>query len=144
MQHGRIFLTRHSIDRFGQRFKHLCEDETSQIVMYQLIGTSVDNRSFTNNTLFMNYLRERYGYQYRYKFLVNGDVVFVVNSYNGRQTVVTCLTKDMASYLKENKKYKKQPKQYQNHQEHSMKDDESFDDFMSSFKGKKKSKKSYF
>jgi hypothetical protein len=141
MKHGRIFLTKHAIGRFRERFGQLyVKGIDPSVQIYRLIDQSTDNRSFLNNTAFLTYCRERYGCDQRYKFLVKDNIVFVVNCYKGEQRVVTILNKDMTPYIQTIKKFKKQPAKNEvpHYEEPTMDALESVDSFLDDFTSAKK------
>jgi hypothetical protein len=49
-----------------------------------------DVRIFYNDATFMDYMYKQYGYQ-RYRFLVEGWILFVVRESDGQQIVLTCM-----------------------------------------------------
>jgi len=49
-----------------------------------------DVRIFHNNANFMEYMYTRYGY-HRYRFLVEGYILFVIREADGGQIVLTCM-----------------------------------------------------
>lgn len=56
------------------------------------INLSEENRSYTNNSEFMSWYYEKYGYDKRFEFLVHDDIVFVVVVEEGNKIVVTCVS----------------------------------------------------
>lgn len=58
----------------------------------QRIEESDENRSYLNNTGFMQWYHEKYGYDKRFQFLVHGDLLFVVVEDRGKKIVVTCVS----------------------------------------------------
>lgn len=55
------------------------------------ISRADENRSYLNNTGFMSWYYEKYGYDTQFQFLVHKDILFVVLIKRGRKVVVTCL-----------------------------------------------------
>ncbi len=55
------------------------------------ISASHENRSYLNNTSFMQWYYDKYGYDKGFKFLVHEDMLFVVVVDNGKKIVVTCI-----------------------------------------------------
>ena len=110
-------FTHHLRERFVQRtnkkFSHLqscreedcpiCRDMNSEIKsilkhrrpidieLSRRIGEADENRSYLNNTGFMNWYYEKYGFDKKFEFLVHEDVLFVVVVDKGRKVVVTCV-----------------------------------------------------
>lgn len=56
------------------------------------LATAEDSRSILNNTGFMAWYHEKYGYDKRFQFLVNNDLLFVVVIDRGQKVVVTCVS----------------------------------------------------
>lgn len=111
-------LTHHVRERFIQRtnkkFNHLdgcqkrfcntCDELLKKIhheILYNLDGVNAqiydkldladEDRSYVNNTMFMNWYYEKYGYDRRFELLVHDDIVFVVIFDQDKKIVVTCL-----------------------------------------------------
>lgn len=116
--HKHLFLTTHVRERYLQRtskrYVHLenCCDEScsrceqlkaelrmlaKQSEIEDEIKTSIDSakdeKSFLNNQKFMSWYFEKYGYDKRFKFLVDPkvDLLYVVVVEKGREVVVTCV-----------------------------------------------------
>jgi len=113
----KFYITLHARQRFVERFSderhkfaHLarcrgcfeCYDLTYQLkelvnlhrvhwedLMYVRLQVADDVRIYLNDTNFMEYTYTKYGYG-RYRFLVDGDILFVVVE-DLEQTVLTCL-----------------------------------------------------
>ena len=51
-----------------------------------------ENRSYLNNSGFMEWYWNKYGFDKGFEFLVHDDLVFVVVVDNGVKTVVTCVS----------------------------------------------------
>ena len=112
-----FYITYHARQRFVERFSeeshkfvHLsrckgcfdCHDLVYQLrdlvnrhkthwenLMYDRLQAADDVRIYLNDTNFMEYMYNKYGYG-RYRFLVNGDILFVVAE-DSEQTVLTCM-----------------------------------------------------
>lgn len=56
-----------------------------------ILDKAKENKSYLNNSNFMDMIYEKYGYDKRYRFLLNGNVVFVIVVRNNQEFVVTCL-----------------------------------------------------
>jgi hypothetical protein len=59
--------------------------------IFQRLKNSTESRSFINNTGFMEWYHEKYGYDKRFQFLVDSELLFVVILEKGRRIVVTCV-----------------------------------------------------
>lgn len=59
--------------------------------MSRRLDLADEDRSCVNNTSFMNWYYEKYGYDNRFEFLIHEDILFVVVCDNGKKFVVTCL-----------------------------------------------------
>ncbi len=55
------------------------------------LGESDENRSYLNNSGFMSWYYDKYGYDTQFQFLVHKNILFVVLIKKGRKVVVTCL-----------------------------------------------------
>jgi hypothetical protein len=51
-----------------------------------------ENKSYLNNTGFMEWYFQKYGYDKRFEFLVHDDLLFVVVHDNGKKVIVTCVS----------------------------------------------------
>ena len=96
---GDYVITEHLIHRLRERFYHLDLSWNDRWTLYQeinqLIRDSYNERRYLNNTDYLCYLYETYGYDVRYEFLVNKekDIVFVVALHHGKRKIVkTCLS----------------------------------------------------
>lgn len=114
-----FIFTHHLRERFVQRshkkFNHLqnCREEgcghcqqLSKDIRHELefnregvdaeiarrIGESDENRSYLNNTGFMQWYFEKYGFDKRFQFLLHEDLLFVVVEDRGKKIVVTCVS----------------------------------------------------
>ena len=120
MSHNFI-ITAHARERYverfsreSNRFNHLgwCREsgcETCANLTFQLDELVRRNRSnwdnilcaklhdaeeikiFHNNSSFMAKMYEKYGYDKRYRFLVEGDILFAICIDNGKNVVLTCM-----------------------------------------------------
>ena len=75
------------------------------------ISQAEENRSYLNNTEFMSWYYEKYGYDTQFQFLVHKDILFVAIVKRGRKVVVTCLEAKthLAGKAASRKKYSKIP-----------------------------------
>lgn len=55
------------------------------------LDTAEENKSYINNTGFMSWYYEKYGYDKRFEFLVSDELLFVVVYDDGKKIVVTCV-----------------------------------------------------
>ena len=110
-------FTHHLRERFVQRsdkkFQHLqscqeedcpmCRDMKAEIKaqleirrpidreLARRIGEAEENRSYLNNSGFMAWYYEKYGFDKKFEFLVHEDMLFVVIVDKGKKVVVTCV-----------------------------------------------------
>jgi hypothetical protein len=60
---------------------------------YKVLDDCVEDKSVKNNTRFMVYLHEKYGYEKEFHFFVNGDVLFVgIVEAEGKKLITTCMS----------------------------------------------------
>ena len=77
-------LTRHAMDRLRERFPHVMDDvnflqspvERNRKMYDFLLNSTVENR-VVNDTMFMQYVQEKYGYDKTLKFFANNDMLFI-------------------------------------------------------------------
>ena len=62
-----------------------------EIELARMIDEADENRSYINNTEFMSWYYEKYGFDKRFQFLVCEGLLFVVVIDNGNKVVVTCV-----------------------------------------------------
>ena len=55
------------------------------------INSAVECRAYLNDSSFMQWYYEKYGFDSRFEFLISDDIVFVVITDEGQKVVVTCL-----------------------------------------------------
>ena len=118
MSRRHYVLTHHLRERFIQRsnkkFNHLdccsknfcqtCDNLLKKIhheiiynpkkideEIYAKLDDAEEDRSYINNTNFMNWYYEKYGYDRRFELLVHEDIVFVVIFDRDKKIVVTCV-----------------------------------------------------
>lgn len=94
-------ITKHARNRLRERFPEVmgpidAEEQTALRVkkMYELLYNATSEKRFLNDTRFMQYIHERYGYEKAYKFFANGNILFI--------GVVTPNTKYIATVLSRN------------------------------------------
>lgn len=79
--HDLTYRLREMAERFRNRWdKIICAK----------LHDAEDVKIFHNNSIFMDYMYNHYGFQ-RYRFLVEGQIVFVVIEDEGKQIVKTCM-----------------------------------------------------
>ena len=100
-------LSTHAVNRFVERFPDIIERSSvgvnpkSFIVKY-INDNAVKAAHVKNNTSFMAYLHERYGFDRNYEFYYVGNVIFVCDMLRNREkptvTVLTVLNKKSAKH----------------------------------------------
>ena len=73
--------------------KYECDgrwDELNEEILDRMIGAEED-KWYTNNTGFMEWYYMKYGYDKRFHFLHDKDILFVVIEDRGKQIGVTCM-----------------------------------------------------
>jgi len=112
MGYKKVIITKHIQDRIRERFSSVYDafksDPVSEIK--NLIDNGYVSRSFINNTKFMHYLEDTYGYGHTYDFIVNGDIVFVIKKNEGKRIAVTCLDKKKTTFIKQATSFKDKKK----------------------------------
>ena len=94
-------LTRHAQTRLRERFPHEMEDlnfEQSPALrirkMYEFLWNSTVENRVVNDTMFMQYVQEKYGYDNTFKFFANHDMLFIgVIDPRGRNVIVTVVNR---------------------------------------------------
>ena len=117
MGYDSIVITRHIQERIRERFPSIYEDLRYGNMprnLKKLINSGEVSRSFLNDSKFMNYLYDRYGYGHTYDFVVKGDIVFVIKKNEGENIAVTCLNKKTTSFIKQANKFRKKKKEVKN------------------------------
>lgn len=143
MSQGKIYLTTHVKERFLQRtnkkYKHLqncklgetkCEDCRNLMAdirfeirnkykdveneIHEVIKNAQEERSYLNNHGFMDWYYQKYGYDKRFKFLVepNCNLLFVVLIERGKEVAVTCVkakTHMVGKAMVSRNKFRKKP-----------------------------------
>jgi hypothetical protein len=59
--------------------------------IHDYLDQAEENRSYLNNTGFMEWYYSKYGFDKRFEFLVHDDLLFVVVWDHGKKVVVTCV-----------------------------------------------------
>ena len=85
--------TNTELEPLRQEIKNLIKTQRSTIDqdIKERIVNSEDSRSFLNNSGFMTWYYEKYGYDKRFQFLVNNELLFVVVIDRGKKIIVTCV-----------------------------------------------------
>lgn len=93
-------LTKHAIDRLRERCVEFAKEvdwikETAlkKKETYSFMAKASEEKSFLNNSIFMNMLGEKYGYENRYTMFVRDDNVFVGVTNERGNFIVTVLKK---------------------------------------------------
>lgn len=93
-------LTRHAQDRMHERFPEAMQDiqfEKSAAVRNRmmrgfLLNATVENRVI-NDTMFMQFLHEKYGFDKNFKFFANQNMLFIGVIDNGANYIVTVVNR---------------------------------------------------
>ena len=114
-------LTNHAFERLVDRcleFQKIVKITSTPALkkkaFYNFVQDFTEEKSFINNTIFMNYLYSRYGYDKTYNFFIKGNIILVGISYSGGKYIVTTLEKDkhLICHLRNTtKKFKKKIKE---------------------------------
>ena len=114
-------VTNHAFDRLVDRcpefqkiVKMISTPALKKKASYDFVKNFIEEKSFTNNTIFMNYLYSRYGYDKTYNFFIKDNIILVGISYSGGKYIVTILEKNkhLVHHLKNTtQKFKKKPEQ---------------------------------
>lgn len=112
-------LTLHAQERMRERFPHLMKDvdiEQTQALrvrkMYQFFWNSTVENRVINDTMFMQFIQDKYGYDKAFKFFVNGEMLFigVVNPKGNAIVTVVDRTYYASRHLRPTtQKFKKKP-----------------------------------
>lgn len=93
-------LTRHAQDRMLERFPDAMKDilfEKSAAIRNRmmrdfLLNATVENRAI-NDTMFMQFLQEKYGFEKNFKFFANQNMLFIGVIDNGANCIVTVVNR---------------------------------------------------
>jgi hypothetical protein len=99
-----LSVTFHACQRYVERFKNGLslkgEDDVKRYIrrnrdelsaeILKRVEKGTEHKSYINNLDYMTKMYEKYGYDHRFKFLVDKDVLFVIILDIGKQVVVTC------------------------------------------------------
>jgi hypothetical protein len=96
-------LTIHAIDRLFERHPGIFLDSTLQGKLKRdaasrVLHDAVEDKSVKNNTGFMVWLHEKYGFDRNFRFFVNGDVLFIgIQCPDKQNTIVTTVQKSTSN-----------------------------------------------
>lgn len=90
-------LTQHACKRLYERHPHIFADPLQQgkqrwTSAYRVLDDSIEDKSVKNNTAFMIYVYEKYGFDKSFHFFVNGDVLFVGIETDGKKLITTTMS----------------------------------------------------
>jgi len=107
MNTNSYIFSKHSVERFIERFGHLVGSER-EVMPYlrNAIVRSIEEKSFLNNTQFMTNAYEKYGYK-RYKCRRYNNIVFLIVD----NVIVTILDTTMFPLQINQNKFKRTRKQ---------------------------------
>ena len=76
------------------------------------INAAIESRSHLNNSGFMQWYYDKYGFDKRFEFLVHEDILFVVVIDKGQKVIVTCVSSKthLAGKVSLRPKFKKREK----------------------------------
>lgn len=80
-------------DDLKQKIKHQLRTNRKliDIEIARRLDLAIENRSYVNNSGFMAWYYDKYGYDKRFQFLIHKDILFVVVIDNGKKIIVTCV-----------------------------------------------------
>ena len=83
-----------SMKELWEEFYDLLKSNQREIdqEIFQRLENSTESRSYINNSGFMEWYFKKYGYEKRFSFLVEGDILFVTIIEKGRKIAVTCVS----------------------------------------------------
>jgi hypothetical protein len=92
MTKKRYIYTNHFWERFRERFALDIDWDNKYEEVNKILEDSQEDKSYLNNTSFMFYLQDLYGYDSRYEFRSNAayNVLFVIIIDKGRKVIKTC------------------------------------------------------
>lgn len=81
-------------DELKDEIKRIVKDERWRIngEIQIRLDNSEENRACLNNTGFMGWYYEKYGYNKAFEFLIDKDLLFVVVHDEGKKIIVTCVS----------------------------------------------------
>lgn len=82
MKNPKLGFTKHAKERFAERFPKKVVDGDVIRSLLNEYQKAEPTKMFMNNTSFMVYMYETYGYDKDYTFYINDDIVFVSESGN--------------------------------------------------------------
>ena len=118
-----LFLTDHSRDRYAERFHKKGHLERNQLRDYVIrnvveidkeirerVGRASEECSYLNDSNFLCYLYDKYGVDKHFKFMADGDALFVLaDKGNQNWIVITCMDAKthVNKHLRPRHKYRK-------------------------------------
>lgn len=85
-----FIFTHHVLKRYNERFMKGSPNQEEVIKeLANLIRHGEDNKAIFNDTSFIAYMYERYGYEHKWRFIQDGDVILVCKLQRGVFVVVT-------------------------------------------------------
>lgn len=116
-------LTRHAMDRIKERFPEAMTDimfEQSAAIrnrkLYEFLWNSTLENRVINDTMFMQYAYEKYGFDKQFKFFANGDMLFIGVIATDGNYIVTVVNRStyVCRYLRPTvRKLQKKPNTFQ-------------------------------
>lgn len=90
-------LTTHAVDRLYERHPGIFSDPTRQgaeryTAACRVLSDAEEHKAVKNNTAFMVFLHEKYGFDKDFHFFVNGDVLFIGIIQNGKRLITTTMS----------------------------------------------------
>ena len=98
----KIRFSKHSIDRFKERFSEKIEDGNVCRSIARLFYHAKEDKRFLNNTKFTTYIYEKHGYDKPMSFHTNNDILFVCRD----DTLVTVMFTSQSIFNDETSSYK--------------------------------------
>jgi len=118
MSYKSVIITRHLQERLKERFPNVYDEAKYGKIsnnIKNIINSGEISRSFLNDSRFMNYLYDTYGYGHTYDFVIKDNIVFVIKKSDGKNIAVTCLNKKEVSFsISKATKFKKKVKPVKN------------------------------
>lgn len=110
-------ISNHALERLYERHGYLFANpsatgKTRWNSAYAVLDDSTENKSIKNDTAFMVFQHETYGYDKEFRFFVNGDVLFIgVSDSVGKiiTTTLSCVDSKInrIKNLRENNRFRK-------------------------------------
>lgn len=88
-------LSKHAFYRLYERHPHIfvqgLEGKSKWVAAYAVLSDSIEDKSVKNNTAFMMFLHEEYGFDKDFHFFINCDVLFVGVIDRGASIITTTM-----------------------------------------------------